>query len=704
MTPLEAAYAAHTPGSTAFLATFDFAGLYQVSETEARRIALKSENAAVWERTWKNETWWKDGEDPEGGRDCVAAETQDALRQTLNTNRGGIHYTKWLGPIITALLLVWLTGALNRFAPPPERAWLAFQNLRRDIPGHPEESFRVVLCWLENDRSGDDTGSVAAAFRGAEGITLVRSARIVAASGAADEWRSAMERSAFVVLEGWNADVAIVGAVKKPWEVLSLWFVPRLGDGTLERGDDFYNLDNVTLGSDFHEDLRAQLSATAMAAVAPLTHTEARGRVLDKGLRGAVDKLSNLLKGATVGGSERRAALQVTLGDALSSLGKRESGTERLEQAVDAYRAALEEFTRERMPLNWATTRNNLGNALSSLGERESGTERLEQAVDAYRAALEEFTRERVPLDWAMTQNNLGNALSSLGERESGTERLEQAVDAYRAALEEFTRERVPLDWAMTQNNLGNALSSLGERESGTERLEQAVDAYRAALEEFTRERVPLDWAGTQNNLGSALSRLGRLGERESGTERLEQAVDAYRAALEERTRERVPLDWAMTQNNLGNALSSLGERESGTERLEQAVDAYRAALEEFTRERVPLDWAMTQNNLGNALSSLGERESGTERLEQAVDAYRAALEEFTRERVPLDWAGTQNNLGNALSSLGERESGTQRLEQAVDAYRAALEVFGVTGSSRYRNVIQGNLNNALKSLQESQP
>ena len=80
----------------------------------------------------------------------------------------------------------------------------------------------------------------------------------------------------------------------------------------------------------------------------------------------------------------------------------------------------------------------------------------------AYREALKEWTRERVPLDWATTQNNLGNALRSLGERESGTARLEEAVAAYREALKERTRERVPLDWAGTQNNLGNALRSLG--------------------------------------------------------------------------------------------------------------------------------------------------------------------------------------------------------------------------------------------------
>ena len=43
----------------------------------------------------------------------------------------------------------------------------------------------------------------------------------------------------------------------------------------------------------------------------------------------------------------------------------------------------------------------------------------------AYTEALKERTRERVPLDWATTQNNLGAALSALGERESRAERLE---------------------------------------------------------------------------------------------------------------------------------------------------------------------------------------------------------------------------------------------------------------------------------------
>jgi tetratricopeptide (TPR) repeat protein len=292
-----------------------------------------------------------------------------------------------------------------------------------------------------------------------------------------------------------------------------------------------------------------------------------------------------------------------------------------------------------------------LGTVLMTLGGRERSTARLEEAVLAFREALKQRTRERVPLDWAATQNNLGIALSTLGERESGTARLDDAVVAFREALKELTRERVRLAWATIQNNLGLALARLGERESDTARLDDAVLAFREALKERTRER-PLEWAMTQNNLGLALARLG---ESESGTARLDDAVLAFREALKERTRERVPLDWAMTQSNLGLVLVRLGERESGTTRLEQAVLAFRQALKELTRDRVPLDWAMLQNNLGLALSTLGERESGTARLDEAVLAYREALKEYTRENAPYYHDMAQSNLDRTLKLLEER-------------------------------------------------
>ncbi|MCA3458620.1 MAG: tetratricopeptide repeat protein [Rhodobacter sp.] len=233
---------------------------------------------------------------------------------------------------------------------------------------------------------------------------------------------------------------------------------------------------------------------------------------------------------------------------------------------------------------------NDLGNALQTLGEREAGTARLEEAVAAYRAALTELRQDRVPLEWAMTQMNLGTALWTLGEREAGTARLEQALEAYRAALTEYRQDRVPLDWAMTQNNLGNALQTLGGREAGTERLEEAVAAYRAALTEWTQDRVPLDWAMTQNNLGNALRTLG---QRETGTARLEQAVAAYRAALTERRQDRVPLNWAMTLGNEGVALLILADRTGDLGRARQALEQLTLA-EATLRSGGHIPWAET--------------------------------------------------------------------------------------------------------------
>ena len=113
---------------------------------------------------------------------------------------------------------------------------------------------------------------------------------------------------------------------------------------------------------------------------------------------------------------------------------------------------------------------------------RRDATRHLTEAVTAFHAALEERTRDRVPLEWAATQDNLGVALARLGEREVGTGHLTEAVAAFHAALEETTPDRAPLDWAVTQNNLGNALFRLGERETGTAHLTEAAAAWEACL------------------------------------------------------------------------------------------------------------------------------------------------------------------------------------------------------------------------------
>jgi hypothetical protein len=65
----------------------------------------------------------------------------------------------------------------------------------------------------------------------------------------------------------------------------------------------------------------------------------------------------------------------------------------------------------------WAMTQNNLGSALQALGGREEGTGRLEEAVRAYRAALEVRTPEQAPFYHSRTAANLSRALALIAAR-----------------------------------------------------------------------------------------------------------------------------------------------------------------------------------------------------------------------------------------------------------------------------------------------
>src|SRR6478609_2897525 len=74
--------------------------------------------------------------------------------------------------------------------------------------------------------------------------------------------------------------------------------------------------------------------------------------------------------------------------DTLYRQGDERGENNALRSSIEVYRRALGEYPRSEAPLQWAMTQNNLGNALWTLGQRETGTERLLEAVEAYRDAL----------------------------------------------------------------------------------------------------------------------------------------------------------------------------------------------------------------------------------------------------------------------------------------------------------------------------
>jgi tetratricopeptide (TPR) repeat protein len=518
-------------------------------------------------------------------------------------------FGKWASGIAGGLFVLYATALVTGFVPPPDLArnvecrWQEW----RSAPA-PGTHFTILISNLAGDTDDRQTKHVRDVFLGERGFDVRRTCRVVAldaVAGSVAHAEGQALRRGRTLLADWNADLLVWGEVKKADQELSLWFLA--GDQSTLGSPSYSLTEKLSLPEKFETDLSSQIIAVAAAGIAPAT--EQAGTYLVDILRPVAAKLERLVASPPAGFDAKRIAdLQFSLGLATETIGEQSRDSEALGAAVVAYRSALQERTRGRVPLDWAQTQNHLGNVLRLLGQEDPGTALLVEALAAYRAAIEERTRERAPLQWASTQNNLGNVLANLGEREPGAERLEQAVATYRTTLEERTRERVPLGWAQTQHNLGTALTSLGEREAGTARLKQAVGAYEAALEERTRERVPLAWAMTQNNLANALSTLG---EREAGTARLEQAVVAYEAALEERTRERYPFLWALTQENRGLALQVLGEREQSAGRLEQAVAAMHGTLEVFEESGASYNVEKAKRNLASAEAALARlRES----------------------------------------------------------------------------------------------
>lgn len=132
------------------------------------------------------------------------------------------------------------------------------------------------------------------------------------------------------------------------------------------------------------------------------------------------------------------------LGNSLANLGRIRNDQTLLDKALIAHRLALE----EQSGLNWAMTQNNIGTTLMLRGQGSSGADRifrLTEAVEAYRLALEIRTKDRVPVDWATTIGNQGATKRLLAETLNDLSMAQEALSQMREAAETFrTHGHIP--------------------------------------------------------------------------------------------------------------------------------------------------------------------------------------------------------------------------------------------------------------------
>lgn len=329
-------------------------------------------------------------------------------------------------------------------------------------------------------------------------------------------------------MAGGQGDLAVFGHVPPPGRTLHLHFFSLVPDDPDRPGSSLPGT-VLTLPVDFGPELAELLLAVALSATA--LHDEGKsirlGQAVSEALYAAMPAVQNLPQDMSAG---EKASVQMCYGHAVATLAFIRGTTELYQVAVQTYRAALEQLSREDNRADWALTQKHLGAALQVVGERNGDTEALQAAADAFQAALEVFRRDRDPLHWASAQNRLGVVLYRLDLKTGDQETLKESLAAYQAALQVYTRGDHPARWAEVMNNFAQAAQILGEQLHSAEALERAVDACRKALEVRRRDKGPLLWAATQNNLGSALFLLGKLTR---GERQLEDAAAAFSRALE---------------------------------------------------------------------------------------------------------------------------------------------------------------------------
>ena len=273
------------------------------------------------------------------------------------------------------------------------------------------------------------------------------------------------------------------------------------------------------------------------------------------------------------------------------------------EIAITGHEIALNIFTFDAFPQQWAMTQNNLANAYRNR-IRGDKAENLERAIAAYTEALKVYTFDAFPQQWAMTQNNLANAYRNR-IRGYKAENLERAISAYQEALKVFTFDAFPQQWAATQNNLANAYSNR-IRGDKAENIKQAVMCYQNALQGY-------ETAGDFLNAAEMGLTLGKIkvdrGEWYQGLAYLEKSLKIYRQFDDLKSRADTIYQIAHTHHLIGNH--------------EKASIYYRDALRFYEYLKHDRGVAFCQASLGRLMLQIGFVEKAEELLKKATFIFK---------------------------------------------------------------------------------
>lgn len=556
----------------------------------------------------------------------------------------------WIAAVFVVFLGAWLRNLLSALFPSPQRAILALKNLVLHRPPA-RNQVRLVLGWLDNDYEGNNTTAVSATFAEIEGIELCRSARIVSAIGAADEWRADMRRKSKNLLAAWHADIAVVGRVDKDGDALSLWFVNSYDNTLAETSNNPYLLRFNRLADDFVDHFHVQLRALALALAIPKAMSDGRLQLDLRQLKAAVPKLENLFR--TLSAREHRISLCMVYLLAQSSLGEWLGEADRLRSAIEKAREITEGADIGVDADASLTTRVNLARTLYILGEREGNPKYLAEAISLLGDALNAGDRPDQTSITAGIKGLAANALRVLGRLEGNPDHLHRATSLLESALDIHQRQSDASLVAISQNNLGLVHLDMGVAERRIDAIRNAVALFDGASALADQVNMPTLWAMTQNNTGQAYEALVELDSGSDHTE-LEKARHYYQEAVNGYSQTSTPYHLASAKTSLGRVLTKLGVSTSSINYLDQAIENLEDASTLSSQESKSTSWGAIRAGLGSALLQRGKLRANAGDLEKAVVWLEEALNVYHLDISPENWIKIKSNLALSYFELAK--------------------------------------------------
>ncbi len=175
----------------------------------------------------------------------------------------------------------------------------------------------------------------------------------------------------------------------------------------------------------------------------------------------------------------------------------------------------LKIFTQKDFPVQWASAQNTLAFAYT-FRIRGDQAENLNQAINYYRAALEIFTVDSIPREWARIQVLLAQlSLEQLGNYQVATEHLQAAYQELSASHNDTGL------LAQTMFELARCFHKTGA-------LSQAKTYFKDSIRLYQRLKQPAQVAAVTSELGNLELQMGQI---DDARIHLQTAVDFYQAA-----------------------------------------------------------------------------------------------------------------------------------------------------------------------------